>query len=195
MSAPPPRGIAGTLTFKLCLAGDYSVGKTSLVRRFVSDTFSDRYIATLGAKVSSKQFAVEDRLSPRAARLVRATIWDIMGQRGFRDLFHDAFFLNAKGVLLVADATRPETLHNLVEWANSVESVAGTVGGVVLLNKTDLVDEVRLEREEMDRFCKGQGWQWIATSAKTGAGVEEAFRRIAEMYLDALQAPAAVRSP
>lgn len=185
MELSPPTD-ASPLSLKLCLGGDHSVGKTSLVRRFVSDAFSELYIATLGAKVASKRYVVEDPISSGSERVVHATIWDIMGQRGFRDLFHDAFFMNAKGVLLVADATRRETLHNLIHWAESVESIAGTVPALVLLNKTDLQGPSMVTTEEVDRFCRGQGWAWIRTSAKTGEGVEEAFRQLVEMHLKTL---------
>ena len=178
----PPRALA----LKVCLAGDYAVGKTSLVRRFVSNTFSDDYIATLGAKVASKQFSVPDPLKPGAERHVNLTLWDLMGQHGFRDTLRDAFFLNARCVLYVADGTRPETLYALAEWQSSVASVAGPVPGLVLLNKTDLTGQMRVSTEEVERFCRERGWPWISTSAKTGTGVEEAFHRVGETCLRAL---------
>jgi hypothetical protein len=179
-------GTVRTLAFKLALAGDYGVGKTSLVRRFVSDTFSDDYIATLGAKVSSKQFQVADPLRPGARREVRTTVWDIMGQRGVLDLLSDAFFLHAGGVLYIADATRPHTLHSLAEWSKVVTSVAGDIPGIILVNKMDLGPQVRTTEAEIEAFCREQGWTWFPTSAKTGAGVPEAFVRISELYLKEL---------
>ena len=182
----PPRALA----LKVCLAGDYAVGKTSLVRRFVSNTFSDDYIATLGAKVASKHFPLPDPLKAGAERQVNLTLWDLMGQRGFRDMLQEAFFLNARGVLYVADATRPETLYSLVEWHSSVAPVAGPIPGIVLLNKTDLEGQIRISTEEVARFCGEQGWPWIPTSAKTGTGVEEAFRRVGEACLRDLAVPA-----
>ena len=123
-----------TLALKVCVAGDFKVGKSSLVRRFVSGTFSDDYIATLGAKVSSKRFAVPDPFHPGSVREVNATVWDLMGQRGFRDMIQDAFFLHAGGVLYVADATRPETLYGLEDWRAAVVKVAGAIPGLVLVN-------------------------------------------------------------
>lgn len=181
----PPRR---TLAFKVCLAGDFAVGKTALVRRFVSGTFSDDYIATLGAKVSSKRFSVRDPTRAGATREINLTLWDLMGQRGFRDMLRDAFFLNAGGVLYVADATRPETLNSLREWRESVTSVAGTIPGIVLLNKMDLEGQIRIGRDEVERFCKEEGWAWIPTSAKIGMGVEESFHQLGEACLKALAA-------
>ena len=188
VSSPPGSGAVLTVAFKLCLAGDYGVGKTSLVRRFVSDTFSDTYIATLGAKVSSKQFEVPDPLRGGAPREVRATVWDIMGQRGILDLLSDAFFLHAGGILYIADGTRPNTLHSLAEWAKIITAVAGDVPGLVLVNKMDRGEQVQTTPPEIEQVCRERGWAWIPTSAKTGAGVQEAFFRIGAAYLRDLAA-------
>src|SRR5207253_4979715 len=89
---------------KVCLVGDVAVGKTSLIRRFVQDEFDDRYITTLGAKVSKRemQFGTPDRTQIH----MDMTVWDIMGEKGFRDLLKEAFFHGAKGVVAVCDLTR-----------------------------------------------------------------------------------------
>lgn len=180
-----------TLALKVCVAGDFKVGKSSLVRRFVSGTFSDDYIATLGAKVSSRRFSVPDPFRPGDVREVQATVWDLMGQRGFRDMIQDAFFLHAGGILYVADATRPETLYGLEDWHKAVAEVAGAIPGLVLVNKSDLADQIRIPAAEAQRYCADRGWAWVPTSAKTGAGVEEAFRHIGGEFLRRL----AVSSP
>ena len=168
---------------KLCLAGDFQVGKTSLMRRFVSNTFDERYVTTLGAKVDSKRYAVSDPANPAERIEVSATIWDVMGNPGFRELLKDAYFYNAKGVLLVCDATRSETLAGIPRWNQAIRSVTGDVPVVVLLNKTDLAGEAKVTPAEMDRACAEGGWAWLPTSAKTGKNVEAAFTRVTEMYL------------
>ncbi|TLZ68691.1 MAG: GTP-binding protein, partial [Methanobacteriota archaeon] len=126
------------LTIKITLAGNPGVGKTSLTRRFVTDTFEERYISTLGTKISSKEFAVDDPARPGSSVTVGAAIWDIMGNHQFRELLKDAFFMNAAGVLLVCDVNQPETLYDLPQWYEAVASVAGpNVTVVVLANKSD----------------------------------------------------------
>src|SRR5437016_10287334 len=100
--APRSKGRGRTqadLTLKITLAGNPGVGKTSLTRRFVTDTFEERYISTLGTKISSKEFAVDDPSRPGSSVTVSAAIWDIMGNHQFRELLKDAFFMNAGGVL------------------------------------------------------------------------------------------------
>src|SRR5439155_892962 len=79
--APRSKGRGRTqadLTLKITLAGNPGVGKTSLTRRFVTDTFEERYISTLGTKISSKEFAVDDPSRPGSSVTVSAAIWDIM---------------------------------------------------------------------------------------------------------------------
>jgi small GTP-binding protein len=172
---------------KICLAGDSAVGKTSLIKRFVSNTFDDRYIVTLGAKVSSKAFTVEDPMQPGVVREVNASIWDIMGNVGFREVLKDAYFYQVQGILLVCDGTRPETFRSLPAWFNAVRSVAGSVPAIVLVNKSDLVDHLRVSSKELEEFCAPRGWRWLPTSAKTGQNVEQAFLLMAELYLQGLK--------
>ncbi len=172
---------------KICLAGDGAVGKTSLIKRFVSNTFDDRYIVTLGAKVSSKAFTVEDPIQPGMVREVNATIWDIMGNVGFREVLKDAYFYQVQGALLVCDGTRPETFYSLPAWFNAVRSVAGAVPAVVLVNKSDLVDQVRVRPKDLEELCAPRGWRWLPTSARTGQNVEQAFVLVAKLYLQGLK--------
>lgn len=99
------------IKLKICLAGEAFVGKTSLIRRFVYDEFEDKYITTLGTKVTKKdlQLKVDGADEERVVLMV----WDIMGNRGIRDLLQEAYFNRANGALLVCDVTRPETLQEL----------------------------------------------------------------------------------
>ncbi len=73
--------LTGVLKAKICLIGEAAVGKTSLIRRYVEDAFDDKYISTLGAKVSKKELVLD---SPSGPLNVDMTIWDIMGEKGFR---------------------------------------------------------------------------------------------------------------
>ncbi len=164
---------------KVCLVGEAAVGKTSLIRRFVLDEFDDRYVTTLGAKVSKKEMTID--AGGRRTRL-DLTVWDIMGEKGFRDLLRDAYFQGARGILAVADLTRYSTLRELDEWATSVFRVVGEVPVVVAVNKIDLKDEVMLlyGDKEIDAHARAYDAPWFYTSAKTGENVEPAFRALGE---------------
>ena len=94
---------------KICLVGDFSVGKTSLIRRFVENKFSDRYLSTVGVKISRKSIEVETAI---ASQLVNLLIWDIEGQTKFQSIA-TSYLKGASGSIIVADITRPETLEHL----------------------------------------------------------------------------------
>jgi len=122
------------LKAKVCLIGDHAVGKTSLIRRFVQDTFDDRYLMTLGTKVSKKVVDIDWRERQTKVRLDLG-IWDIMGQHGLLNLLVEAYFTGANGILAVLDLTRRPTLDTLSIWIRSVERVAGRVPTVIAVNK------------------------------------------------------------
>src|SRR5438552_18183643 len=89
---------------KVCLVGEAAVGKTSLIRRFVQDDFDDRYITTLGAKVSKREIVFD--MPDRKQIQMDITIWDIMGEKGFRELLKEAYFYGANGILAVRSEAR-----------------------------------------------------------------------------------------
>ena len=139
------------LKTKICLVGEKMVGKTSLIRRYVLNEFDDSYISTLGVKVSKKEMVVH--LPGNHPMEVHLAIWDFMGQEGFRELLQDAYFIGARGILAVADVTRPPTLEALGPWIESVRSVAGNVPLVLAINKTDLAAEAAYSEADLSRFA------------------------------------------
>jgi len=172
------------MKLKICLVGEAAVGKTSLIRRFVADVFEDRYVATLGAKVTKKELRV--RMPVSGERILSIlTVWDILGHGGFRDIVKHSYFRGAQGILAVCDVTRPLTMFHLEGWKHAVWDIAGDIPAYVLANKEDLAEETRLEEDDLDAFCEGWGCPYVFTSAKTGRGVEEAFRGLTSLILKA----------
>ncbi|MEK6912286.1 MAG: Rab family GTPase, partial [Candidatus Thermoplasmatota archaeon] len=157
---------------KVCLVGEAAVGKTSLIRRYVLDAFEDRYITTLGAKVSKKEleFSVDEG---KVHVQMDMTIWDIMGEKGFRDLLKEAFFNGAKGILAVCDITRYSTLKELDDWVQSVFNVVGEIPVVYTVNKIDLKDEVMIMYgdREIEQSTRAFDAPHFYTSARTGEKV------------------------
>ena len=178
---------------KVCLVGEAAVGKTSLIRRYVQDEFDDRYITTLGAKVSKRELAFE--IPDRDLRIqMDMTIWDIMGEKGFRDLLKEAFFHGAKGTIAVCDFTRYSTLKELDDWVQGVFNVVGEIPVVFAVNKVDLKDEVMIlyGEKEIQQAVRAFEAPYYYTSAKSGENVETIFRRLGAMILgkEGLPAPA-----
>ncbi|OGS50754.1 MAG: hypothetical protein A3K65_06030 [Euryarchaeota archaeon RBG_16_68_12] len=171
------------LKAKICIVGEAAVGKTSLIRRFVLDQFDDSYLMTLQAKVSKK--TVEIPMAPTGDPVtIEMSIWDLMGQRRFRELLLEAYFQGVSGIIAVADATRRQTLTALYEWIDRVDSVSSQAPVVIAVNKSDLEKAVQLTDAEVAPLARSFHGRFLMTSAKTGANVEEAFRilgtRIAE---------------
>ncbi|MEE9237543.1 MAG: Rab family GTPase [Thermoplasmata archaeon] len=166
---------------KVCLVGEAAVGKTSLIRRFIQDVFDDKYITTLGAKVSKKEFLVEVPERDLSINM-DMVIWDIMGEKGIRDLLREAFFQGAQGILAVCDLTRYSTLRELDDWIQSVYNVAGDVATMYVINKVDLKDEIMLlfGEKEIEMAAQAFDASYFYTSAKTGENVQLAFQTLAD---------------
>ena len=162
---------------KVCLVGEAAVGKTSLIRRFVLDQFDDAYAATLRSKVSKRELTATHKGETFSVGMM---LWDIMGQKGFRELLQDAYFKEAHGVLAVADVTRRSTLADLRGWIDGVHEVAGQVPIVLLANKADLRETSEVSDSEVASAAREYEASHFLTSAKSGANVGEAFHALAD---------------
>ncbi len=165
---------------KVCLIGNSGVGKTSLIKRFILDIFDDKYLKTLGTKVSRKDITIE---YPEKNLKVNLTmmIWDIMGQETFRTLLQDSYFFGAGGCLAVCDSTQPDSLRDLDKWVESLYETAGKVPVIFLANKSDLEDNVEVKEEMLKKFAHKYNAQYLYTSAKTGDNVEKAFLELGKL--------------
>jgi len=165
---------------KVCLVGEGAVGKTALIRRFIHDQFDDRYISTLGAKVSKKEITVKNPKGDGEIA-IDMTIWDIMGEKGFRELLKEAYFHGAQGVLAVCDITRKDTLNELHDWIAAVHKVTGQIPIQFLANKADLVKQAAMTEDDMKKVADVHKSPYLYTSAKSGQNVEAGFQGLATM--------------
>ena len=178
---------------KICLLGDLAVGKTSLIRRYVLDTFDDKYITTIGTKVTKKRLLIE---VPDKQKEVDLTllIWDIMGQyqerlpttisQFDRYIPQQNYFYNAKGAIVVCDLTRKSTFKNVKVWASSLFEVTGEIPLVIVGNKSDMKDKHEVEKEELMGYTKDFKAPVYQTSAKTGQNVEKIFYNLGELLVN-----------
>ena len=172
-----------SLKSKVCLVGEKGVGKTSLIRRYVMDVFDDTYITTIGTKVTKKETKLF-RPELEAEIRVDMTVWDIMGEKGFRQLLKESYFYGANGVLAVADITRKKTLDDLDDWIDGVEDVVGKVPILVAVNKADLLDGAQYSLKEITQTARAYDSEFMYTSAKTGEGVEDCFKKLGNLMVD-----------
>lgn len=171
-----------TYKFKICLVGEEAVGKTSLIHRFVSGAFDESYIRTLGAVVSKKTVSLGS-MSGRPVT-VDMMILDIMGKRTFLQLFKEAYFHGAKGILAVFDVTRKASLHDLTKWIDGVRDSVGPIPVYTLGNKIDLTERREVHEQEASDALRSYECPILYTSAKTGSNVEQAFQSLAKTIVE-----------
>ncbi|MHA1226072.1 MAG: Rab family GTPase [Candidatus Hodarchaeales archaeon] len=152
----------------MILAGDGSVGKTTLINRFVTGRFTSDYKATIGVDIFSKRFKVNDNA-------INLQIWDIAGQSLFKN-FRRKFYSQARGALLVFDLTLPSSLESLTNWINDIVEVTGSIPLILIGNKSDLTKLRTVTDDEIANFLNVHSIkQYFLTSALTGENVEDAF--------------------
>ncbi len=170
---------------KICMIGDFGVGKTSLIRRFVDREFSDQYLSTVGVKISRKPLEVEKvpGSDPIGMQLL---IWDLEGHTKFKAIA-PSYLQGSSGGLIVADVTRTETIERLSEHIKLFTSVNPKGALMVALNKADLVEPEKMPK--LKELCQ-QVVQNVSpeservlgiysTSACTGDFVDEIFHKLA----------------
>jgi len=160
---------------KICLLGMFGVGKTSLVRRFVDDLFEEKYLSTMGLKISRKQIALTVDRSPAPLDLL---IWDIASHDGM-PLSTQNYFRGAHGALVVYDLTRPESAARLADYCEIFLKNAPAAKLLFAANKIDLVGAALPNIEQFKKLTGHFAAPHVLTSAKTGENVEAAFQMIA----------------
>uniref|UniRef100_A0A8C5PDC5 RAB41, member RAS onco family n=1 Tax=Leptobrachium leishanense TaxID=445787 RepID=A0A8C5PDC5_9ANUR len=188
--------------FKLVFLGEQSVGKTSLITRFMYDSFDNTYQATIGIDFLSKTMYLEDRTQrdkelnpveiyrlhypgkdqlPKASVVaqVRLQLWDTAGQERFRSLI-PSYIRDSTIAVVVYDITNLNSFQQTSKWIDDVRTERGSDVIIMLVgNKTDLADKRQITTEEGEQRAKELSVMFIETSAKTGYNVKQLFRRVA----------------
>ncbi|MEH2084506.1 MAG: Rab family GTPase [Nostoc sp.] len=172
-----------TISKKICLFGDFGVGKTSLIHQFVECKFSDEYLSTVGVKISQKlvNFSKKDLIVEQNLQLV---IWDIEGSNKFKAVAKN-YFQGSKGAVIVGDVTQAETLHHIQEHIQTFLAVNPNSYIVVALNKSDMIAAEYLEKiRQMYQFTNQANiLDTYVTSAKTGNNVDKIFQALANRLI------------
>lgn len=160
---------------KICMIGDFAVGKTSLVAQFVRHTFSDKYLTTIGVKIDTKVVELTDE------QTVKLILWDIAGSDGITTTTA-TYLRGAAGYLLVVDGTRKPTWDTALHLQQMVTEQIGKKPFIILLNKADLLEQWEIDIQSVTEQQQ-QGYIVLKSSAKTGNGVTEAFTQLAMKML------------
>ena len=171
--------MASTISKKICMLGDFSVGKTSLIRRFVDRQFSDSYLSTVGVKISRK--TVECQLVEQQKQVnVQLLIWDLEGNTKFKAIT-PTYLQGASSAVVVADVSRQVTIEHILDHIQCFLSVNPKSFVIVALNKSDLIDEEQTGK--ILNFLSDNNIERViatySTSAKTGLYVDEIFQKLA----------------
>jgi len=162
-----------TVQSKVCLLGDFGVGKTSLVCRFVEGRFEDKYLSTIGVKVSRK-------IIDRSDHQLNLLIWDLAGGESF-ERYEASYLRGVAGALVVCDLTRRDTLKSIHHYADQLRQTNPSTALVFVANKVDLADEVEIRPEDLRSISDKLKVPYLLTSARTGEQVEAAFTILADL--------------
>ena len=158
--------------FKLVFLGEQAVGKTSIITRFMYDTFDSMYNPTIGIDFLSKMMYLEDRT-------IRLQLWDTAGQERFKSLI-PSYIRDSTAAVIVYDVTNVNSFHQTSKWIEEVRSERG--GDIIIIlagNKMDVSSKRQVTTEEGEEKAKELNTMFIETSAKTGYNVKQLFRRVA----------------
>ncbi len=157
-----------TISKKIILVGNFGVGKTSLIDKFVHHKFSENYLSSLGVKIDKKSIELEDSI-------VNLLIWDISGEISMQKINH-SYYLAAHGIIYVYDLSRPSTFEKTAEDLIFFNTILPNAPLILAANKSDLIQESDLE--SISPFSEA-----IFTSAKEGKNVEILFSQIAQKLI------------
>lgn len=171
-----------TISKKICLVGDFGVGKTSLIRRFVEQQFSDQYLSTVGVKISRKTLDFPTAAAPE--QQLQFLIWDIEGNTKFKSIAPN-YLQGAAAAIIIGDVTRLETLTNLTLHIENFTDANPQGLIVVGLNKSDLLlSETQSQLLQAYSFSADtRVLATYSTSAKLGHNVDPLFQTIAAKLL------------
>lgn len=161
------------LSSKICILGDFAVGKTSTVERFVNNQFSDKYLTTIGVKVDTKDVPLTDE------HALKMVLWDVAGTDRFGEI-EFSYLRGASGYIFVADGTRRDTVAAVRSLRQQSEDRYGALPCVLLLNKSDLTKDWEISSDQQQELREDFA-ELFVTSAKTGDNVEAAMTRLAEV--------------
>lgn len=168
---------------KVCLVGSFAVGKTSLVERFVHNRFDEKYLTTIGVKVSQKLLPpVKEAATGHAVQHV-FLIWDIAGSEKF-DHLSPNYFKGAAGAVAVADLTRPDTISDLHSLCQKFQQINSEAYLQIIGNKSDLFDDDSGVGSELLKVAKAYNSALTLTSAKTGENVENVFLSLSRRMVE-----------
>lgn len=162
------------ISLKILLVGDSSVGKTTLLLKYVEGQFSESHITTIGVEYKDKEIIINNRK-------VNLQIWDTSGQERYRSITKN-FYRNADGILFIFDVTNEDSFNHLKDWLTNSEECEKEFKKIIVGNKIDLENRL-IKKERMEHYAEKENIKCFETSAKDGTNVDVIFQKIGELIL------------
>jgi Ras-related protein Rab-2A len=163
---------------KYIIIGNSSVGKSNLLLKFAHNKFLDEYQATIGVEFGAKNVEIDNKI-------FRVQIWDTAGQENFRSITR-AYYKNSVCALIVFDINNEDTFDSVQSWIQECKlQTPKTVTMILVGNKCDL--ECKVDRNKAKEIAEENGMLYFETSAKTGKGVDELFKKSAAKIKDNIE--------
>ena len=164
------------IVLKLLLLGDSSVGKTSILLKYISNKFDESSISTVGVDYM-------DKIIDYNKFKIKLQIWDTSGEEKFRTITKN-FYRNADGLLVVFDLTKKESYDHIRIWINEAKENNDKLKTLLIGNKLDLKDERIVAIDVAKQFAEKNNLKYIETSAKDGTNINESFQAIIDLLFD-----------
>ena len=164
------------IVLKLLLLGDSSVGKTSILNKYISNKFDESSISTVGVDYM-------DKIIDYNKFKIKLQIWDTSGEEKFRTITKN-FYRNADGLLVVFDLTKKESYDHIRSWINEAKENNDKLKTILIGNKLDLKDERIVAIDVAKQFAEKNNLKYIETSAKDGTNINESFQAIIDLLFD-----------
>jgi len=168
------------INFKIILVGDVSVGKTSIIGRYINNSFDDDYQCTIQAEQQSKVIKEDENTS------IKLNIWDTVGQEKFRAVTRQ-YYRDCHGAIIVFDLTKKKSFEQMTEWLNDIKNYGNSDTVIIIMgNKSDLNSEREIFpneiKEKLDQF--NDDYLYFEVSAKNGNNISMAFDKLKKLIME-----------
>ena len=165
------------LTLKILIVGDSSVGKTNFINRFIENKFNNNYMTTSGIDLKTANLEIKNKN-------IRIQIWDTAGQEKYKAITKN-LFLKVMGAIIIFDITNEKSFNNLKNWVQMIKDECGPHMTIIIVgNKNDLIEQRKINEEEVIAYTNKQKLDYIETSCKTGENVKKAVTILCEKILE-----------
>ena len=163
------------INLKILLIGDSSVGKTSILLKYIDDQFPEMHISTIGVEYKIKTLTINEKK-------VVLRIWDTSGEERYRSITRN-FYRNANGIFFIFDITNKESFDNIKNWLIDSENIETKVTKILIGNKIDLENQRKVGKNIIEKYAEKKEMKYYETSAKEGTNIDIIFMELAKLIL------------